>query len=93
MEADHIKGIDQAVAARVGGVVGIEEFAVVIDDSAAGGRAAQVGVTARHVVHRLIDAGDELIHGPVDVIGAAESAHHAGLALRVTLLDGQLGQA
>ena len=93
VEADHIKGIDQAVAARVGGVVGIEEFAVVVDDSAAGGGAAQVGVAARHVVHRLIDAGDELIHGTVDVIGAAESAHHAGLALRVTLLDGQLGQA
>ena len=93
VEADHIKGIDQTVAARVGGVVGIEEFAVVVDDSAAGGGAAQVGVAARHIVHRLIDAGDELIHGPVDVIGAAESAHHAGLALWVALLDGQLGQA
>ena len=74
-------------------MVAEQELAVVVDDRAARGGAAQIGVAARHIVHRLIDAGDELIHGPVDVIGAAESAHHAGLALRVTLLDGQLGQA
>ena len=71
----------------------VKKFAVVIDHSAAGGGAAQVGVAARHTFHGLIHAGDELIHGPVDVKGTAESAHHAGLGLWVTLLDGQLGKA
>ena len=74
-------------------MVAIQKFAVVIDHGPAGGGAAQVGVAARHIVHGLIHSGDELIHGPENVIGAAESPHHALFALRVTLLDGQLGEA
>ena len=93
MQAHKVKGVDQPVGAGVRGVVAIQKFAVVIDHGPAGGGAAQVGVAARHIVHGLIHSGDELIHGPENVIGAAESPHHALFALRVTLLDGQLGEA
>ena len=91
MQAHQVKGVYQLAAARVSGVVGVEKLAAVIDDSAAGGGAAQVGVAARHTLHRLIHAGDEFIHGTIDVIGAAESAHNTVFGLRVTLLDCQLG--
>ena len=91
VEAHQVKGVHQSAGAGVGGVVAIQEFAAVVDHRPAGGGAPQVGVPVRHAVHRLVHAGEQLLHGPVDIVDAAEGPHHSLLALWVPLLGGQLG--
>ena len=72
--------------------MGIQKLAVVIEHSAAGGRAAGESEAARHGVHRRIDAGEEGSHSGFDVVGLAEGPHNAALGQRVTLLGGRPGQ-
>ena len=69
----------------------VQEFAVIVDDSAARRAAARIGVPllAAHNA-RGIDAGQKLVHRRADVIGAAERAHDAGLCQRVALLERHL---
>ena len=66
----------------------VQEFAVIVDDSAARRAAARIGVPllAAHNA-RGIDAGQKLVHRRADVIGAAECAHDAGLCQRVACLS------
>ena len=71
-------------------MVAEQELAIVIDDRAARGGAAQIGITVRVVVHGLIDAGQVGVHSGQHVIGAAEGTHKALLFFWVALLHSQL---
>ena len=90
MEPDQIKGIDQTPAARVCRVVAEQELVAVVDDSAARGGAAQIGITVGVIVHGFVDAGQERVHSTQHVIGAAEGTHKALLFFGVALLHSQL---
>ena len=71
-------------------MVAEQELAAVIDDRAARGGTAQIGITVGVVVHGLIDARQVGIHSRQHVIGAAEGTHKALLFFGVALLHGQL---
>ena len=88
VQANKVKGVHKLHRAGVSSVMAVQEFAVIVDDSAARRAAARIGVPllAAHNA-RGIDAGQKLVHRRAYVIGAAECAHDAGLCQRVALLE------
>ena len=71
-------------------MVAKQELAAVIDDRAARGGTAQIGITVGVVVHGLIDARQVGVHSRQHVIGAAEGTHKTLLFFGVALLHSQL---
>ena len=88
VQANKVKGVHKLHGAGVGGVMAVQEFAIVVDDSAARCAAARIGVPllAAHDA-RGIDSRQKLVHRRADVIGAAERAHDARLGRGVALLE------
>ena len=84
VQADHVEGVAELAAARVGAVVGVRP-GVLVCHHAAEGRAVLVG-PAVLLCGLCVDSGQEGLDGLGDAVGAAEGADDARLGAWVLLL-------
>ena len=84
MNAHQIEGVEQLSAGRVGGMVAVNELAVVEHHACRGVR-RHIIVAACHGAE-LVHVGQESINGFLNRVRPAESAHDAGLGERIGLL-------